>query len=404
MTLKPRSAAYIALLVALGSFGPLTMSIYTPVMPSVGHDLVATPDNVKLTLTTYMIGFAVGQLFYGPLSDRYGRRPVLLGGLFFFTLTTFACSFAPSIGGLIGLRILQGLGAASGSVLGRALTRDAYTFQEMPLVMSWISLGQNIAPSLAPTIGGFLGEWASWRATFWFVGGFGTILFLVVLAGLGETNKFRSDRLDLGSLMRGSGEMLRDRRFLGHILPLGFAFAMNFGMLAGVPFILQESLGFSPREFGLIVLLSVGGFTAGTFVNNRLMGRVAPTTIIQHSGWFHIAALIGMAALSLSGVVTWWAIVGPHMVLSFGTGMIVANANAGAVGMYPKLAGTASSLAGLAQMGMGAMGTVTVAVLTIVGSRYVAMPLVIGLAPFAIAMLWSGRLLRKAPPASKLDS
>lgn len=404
MTLKPRSAAYIALLVALGSFGPLTMSIYTPVMPSVGHDLVATPDNVKLTLTTYMIGFAVGQLFYGPLSDRYGRRPVLLGGLFFFTLTTFACSFAPSIGGLIGLRILQGLGAASGSVLGRALTRDAYTFQEMPLVMSWISLGQNIAPSLAPTIGGFLGEWASWRATFWFVGGFGTILFLVVLAGLGETNKFRSDRLDLGSLMRGSGEMLRDRRFLGHILPLGFAFAMNFGMLAGVPFILQESLGFSPREFGLIVLLSVGGFTAGTFVNNRLMGRVAPSTIIQHSGWFHVAALIGMAALSLSGVVTWWAIVGPHMVLSFGTGMIVANANAGAVGMYPKLAGTASSLAGLAQMGMGAMGTVTVAVLTIVGSRYVAMPLVIGLAPFAIAMLWSGRLLRKAPPAPKLDS
>lgn len=404
MKLKPRSAAYIALLVALGSFGPLTMSIYTPVMPSVGHDLVATPDNVKLTLTTYMIGFAVGQLFYGPLSDRYGRRPVLLGGLFFFTLTTFACSFAPSIGGLIGLRILQGLGAASGSVLGRALTRDAYTFQEMPLVMSWISLGQNIAPSLAPTIGGFLGEWASWRATFWFVGGFGAILFLVVLAGLGETNKFRSERLDLGSLMRGSGEMLRDRRFLGHILPLGFAFAMNFGMLAGVPFILQESLGFSPREFGLIVLLSVGGFTAGTFVNNRLMGRVAPSTIIQHSGWFHVAALIGMAALSLSGVVTWWAIVGPHMVLSFGTGMIVANANAGAVGMYPKLAGTASSLAGLAQMGMGAMGTVTVAVLTIIGSRYVAMPLVIGLAPFAIAMLWSGRLLRKAPPASKLDS
>jgi DHA1 family bicyclomycin/chloramphenicol resistance-like MFS transporter len=402
--LKPRSAAYIALLVALGSFGPLTMSIYTPVMPSVGHDLVATPDSVKLTLTTYMIGFAVGQLFYGPLSDRYGRRPVLLGGLFFFTLTTFACSFAPSIGGLIGLRILQGLGAASGSVLGRALTRDAYSFKEMPLVMSWISLGQNIAPSLAPTIGGFLGEWASWRATFWFVGGFGVILFMVVLAGLGETNKYRSERIDLSSLLRGSGEMLRDRRFLGHILPLGFAFAMNFGMLAGVPFILQESLGFSPREFGLIVLLSVGGFTAGTFVNNRLMGRVAPTTIIQFSGWFHVAALIGMAALSLSEVVTWWAIVGPHMVLSFGTGMIVANANAGAVGMFPKLAGTASSLAGLAQMGMGAMGTITVAILTIVGSRYVAMPLVIGLAPFAIATLWSAQLLRGAPRPPKLDS
>lgn len=404
MTLTPRSTAYIALLVALGSFGPLTMSIYTPVMPSVGHDLASSPDSVKLTLTTYMLGFAVGQLFYGPLSDRYGRRPVLIGGLLFFTVTTFACSFASSIGDLIVLRILQGLGAASGSVLGRALTRDAYTFQEMPLVMSWISLGQNIAPSLAPTVGGFLGEWLSWRATFWFVGGFGTILLVVTALGLGETNKYRSDRIDLSSLLRGSGEMLRDRRFLGHILPLGFAFALNFGMLAGVPFILQESLGFSPKEFGLIVLLSVGGFTAGTFLNNRLVGRVSPIVIIQFSGWFHVAALVGMAALSLAEVVTWWAIVGPHMLLSFGTGMIVANANAGAVGMYPKLAGTASSLAGLAQMGMGAMGTVTVAILSVIGSRYIAMPLVIGLAPFAIATVLSARLLRPGSGAPKLDS
>ncbi|MDP2373561.1 MAG: hypothetical protein Q8M36_07950, partial [Reyranella sp.] len=126
--------------------------------------------------------------------------------------------------------------------------------------------------------------------------------------------------------------------------------------------------------------------------------------IIQFSGWFHVAALVGMAALSLSEVVTWWAIIGPHMLLSFGTGMIVANANAGAVGMYPRLAGTASSLAGLAQMGMGAMGTVTVALLSIIGSRYVAMPLVIGLAPFAIATVLSARLLRGGPRAPKLES
>jgi DHA1 family bicyclomycin/chloramphenicol resistance-like MFS transporter len=396
VTLAPRSAAYIALLVALGSFGPLTMSIYTPVMPSVGHDMMASAESVKLTLTTYMLGFAVGQLFYGPLSDRYGRRPVLLGGLLVFTATTFACSFAPSIGGLIGLRVLQGLGAASGSVLGRALTRDAYSFQEMPLVMSWISLGQNIAPSLAPMLGGFLAAWLSWRATFWFVGAFGVTLLLVVFFGLRETNKFRSDKVDLGALLRGSGEMLRSRRFLGHILPLGFGFAINFGMLAGVPFILQERLGFTPQEFGLIVLLSVGGFTLGTFVNNRLVGRVSPTAIIRHAGWFHVAALAVMAALSLSGVLAWWAIIGPHMLLSFGTGLIVANANAGAVGMFPRLAGTASSIAGLAQMGMGAMGTVTVAALSLVGSRYVAMPLVIGLLPFAFAMLLSGRLLRPA--------
>ena len=400
MRIVPRSKAYIILLVALSSFGPLTMSIYTPVMPAIGRDLMSGADGVKLTLTTYMLGFAVGQLFYGPLSDRYGRRPVLLVGLVFFALTSMGCAFAGSIGGLMLLRILQGLGAASGSVLGRALTRDAYDFREMPVVMSWISLAMNIAPALSPTIGGQLGEWFGWRSTFWFVGGFGVLLLVVVALALGETNRFRSERIDLGILLRGSGEMLRDRRFLGYVLTLGFAFAINFGMIAGTPFILQQGLGFSPREFGLIVLLSVSGFTLGGLVNNRLIGRVSPLAIMQCAGWFHIAALSIMGSLALGGVVAWWAIVGPHMLLSFGSGMIVPNSNAGAVGLYPKLAGTASSLVGLAQMGLGALGTLAVAALTSMGSRYLAMPLVLGLMPFAVAVVLSSRLLR--PRASPL--
>ncbi|MGZ3340298.1 MAG: multidrug effflux MFS transporter [Reyranella sp.] len=403
MTLAPRSAGYVALLVALGSFGSLTMSIYTPVMPSVGADLGAGSDSVKLTLTTYMLGFAIGQLFYGPLSDRYGRRPVLLVGVSFFIATTFACSLAPSIGSLIGLRVLQGLGAASGAVLSRALTRDAYSAHEMPVVMSWISLGMNISPSIGPTLGGFLGEWLSWRATFWFVGGFGLVLLLVSSLGLKETNRHRSAHVDLASLLRGSGEMLRDRHFLGYVLTLGFAMAINFGMLAGAPFILQDRLGFSPQEFGLISLLSIGGFTAGTFTNNRLVGRVASTAIMSVAGWFHVIALLVMGALSLSGVVAWWAIIGPHMVLSFGSGMIMPNSNAGALGLFPRLAGTAASWVGLAQMGMGALGTIAVAVLTLIGSRYVAMPLVIALMPFALLTVLSARLLRTPrAPAAKL--
>lgn len=403
MTFVPRSAGYVALLVALGSFGSLTMSIYTPVMPSVGADLGAGSDSVKLTLTTYMLGFAVGQLFYGPLSDRYGRRPVLLVGVSFFIVTTLACSLAPSIGSLIGLRVLQGLGAASGAVLSRALTRDAYSAHEMPVVMSWISLGMNISPSIGPTLGGFLGEWLSWRATFWFVGGFGLVLLLVSSLGLAETNRHRSAQVDLASLLRGSGEMLRDRHFLGYVLTLGFAMAINFGMLAGAPFILQDRLGFSPQEFGLISLLSIGGFTAGTFTNNRLVGRVAPTAIMSVAGWFHVFALVVMGTLSLSGVVAWWAIIGPHMVLSFGSGMIMPNSNAGALGLFPRLAGTAASWVGLAQMGMGALGTIAVAVLTLIGSRYVAMPLVIALMPFALLTVLSARLLRTPrAPAVKL--
>ncbi|MBS0517459.1 MAG: multidrug effflux MFS transporter [Proteobacteria bacterium] len=403
MKIVPRSAAYAALLVALGSFGPLTMSIYSPVMPSVEHDLQASAEGVKLTLTTFMLGFAVGQLFYGPLSDRYGRRPVLLGGLLFFTLTTFGCSLAPTIGSLIGLRLLQGLGAASGTVLGRALTRDAYTFQEMPLIMSWIALGMNIAPTVAPGLGGFLGEAFGWYATFWVVGGFSTILLVVVAVGLGETNKFKSDSVALGRLLGGSGTMLRDRRFLGYVLTLGFAFAINFGMLAGAPFILQDRLGFSPREFGLLVLLNVAGYAAGNFANNRLVGRVSSERILAWAGWFHVAALTVMAVLSFSGILEWWVITGPYMVLSFGSGMISPNSSAGAVGLYPRLAGTASSWVGLAQMGMGALGTVVVAVLTSIGGRYVAMPLFAGLMPFAVATVLSARLLRTSAPVTPRD-
>jgi DHA1 family bicyclomycin/chloramphenicol resistance-like MFS transporter len=399
VTAAPRSAAYLALLISLSSFGPLTMSIYTPVMPLIGVDLDAGADAVKYTLTTYMLGFAVGQLFYGPLSDRFGRRPIVLMGVAFFTLTSLGCAFAPSIAGLIGLRILQGLGAASGAVLGRALLRDAYDAKEMPLVMSWIALAMNVSPAIAPSIGGFLGQQFGWRATFWFVGGFGALLFLALLMLLGETNRHRGTAIDLSSLTRGSGEMLRNPRFLGYVLTLGCAFAINFGMLAGTPFILQDKLGFSPREFGLIVLLSVGGFTAGNFANNRLVGRVQPVSILRIAGWFHVVALAVMAALSLAGLQTWWAIIGPHMGLSFGTGMIAPNASAGAVALYPRLAGTASSWVGLAQMGMGALGTVIVAVLTAIGSEYIALPLVVGLGPFAIATVLAARLIKVTPLA-----
>ena len=218
-----------------------------------------------------------------------------------------------------------------------------------------------------------------------------------------ETNRHRSAQVDLASLLRGSGEMLRDRHFLGYVLTLGFAMAINFGMLAGAPFILQDRLGFSPQEFGLISLLSIGGFTAGTFTNNRLVGRVAPTAIMSVAGWFHVFALVVMGTLSLSGVVAWWAIIGPHMVLSFGSGMIMPNSNAGALGLFPRLAGTAASWVGLAQMGMGALGTIAVAVLTLIGSRYVAMPLVIALMPFALLTVLSARLLRTPrAPAVKL--
>jgi DHA1 family bicyclomycin/chloramphenicol resistance-like MFS transporter len=402
------------LLVALSSFGPLTMSIYTPVMPMIGGTLGAGVDEVKITLTTYMLGFAVGQLFYGPLSDRFGRRPVLLGGLLFFTATTIGCAYAHSIGSLIAQRFFQGVGACAGVVIGRALARDVYDYRDMPRVMGWISLALNISPAIAPSIGGYLGERFGWSAPFWVLAGFSTILFLVTALGLPETNRHRSTTMNFGALLRGSGAMLRDGEFRGYLLIVGFSFGINFGMLAGTPFIFQDHLGFSPREFGLLVLLSVSGFTAGGVCNQLLIGRVAPTRVLRAATCCHVAALIAMAVPAFFDTIAWWSIIGPHMLLSFGSGMVVPTASAGAIGLHPKLAGTASSLFGLAQMGIGAMGTVVVAVLTGVGNESagfslvgnligcrtaacgVPAPLVIGLLPFALAGFFSARTLARA--------
>jgi DHA1 family bicyclomycin/chloramphenicol resistance-like MFS transporter len=175
-------------------------------------------------------------------------------------------------------------------------------------------------------------------------------------------------------------------------------------MLAGAPFIIQDKLGFTPREFGLLSLITIAGFAGGTLLNNRLVGKVMPVTILRAGGWFHVAAVVIMAALALSRVETWWAITGPYMVLSFGSGLIGPAASAGAVGLYPRLAGTASSWVGLAQMGMGAIGTIVVALLSTVEMTYLAMPLVVSLAPFAVLTVLSSRLLRHGPPAANLPS
>lgn len=367
--IAPRSAAWLALLIALSSFGPLSMSIYSPVMPSIEASLGASPDAVKLTLTTYMAGFAVGQLFYGPASDRFGRRPVLLVGLVVFAATSAGCALAGGIDSLVVQRLLQGLGAASGSVIGRALARDAYSYAELPRVMSWISLGVNVAPAIAPMIGGHLAQAFGWTAAFWVLAGVSATIFVVVALGLPETNRHRAARLDLAVMLRGGRDMLRHRLFAGYCLAIGLAFFNVFGMLAASPFILQGQLGVTPSEFGYWVLLSVFGFTAGGLLNNRLIGRVGPGRIVQAATLFHVAGLALMGGLALAGILSPLSIMGPYMLCSFGSGMIVPNANAGTVGLFPRLAGTASSLAGMAQMGLGAVGTVAVAGFTALGGH-----------------------------------
>ena len=410
--IRPRSTAYLALLIGLGCFGPLSMSIYTPVMPAIAAGLHATADEVKLTLTTYMIGFAAGQIVFGPLSDRFGRRPVLLVGMAMFTLLSAGCALAPSIGWLIGLRLLQGLGACAGAVISRALARDAYDFNEMPRVMSLIALGIQIAPAVAPAIGGHLSVWFGWTAAFWLLAGYSALMLAVVAFGLAETNQQRATNFSFPAFLRSSAAMLRHRVFLGYASTLGFAFSIIFGTMVGLPFILQDHLKLAPDIYGYVIILSVLGFTGGTFANNRLLGRISPERLVRIAAWGPLIGLLLTAVLAMFGQLSVWSVMLPYMLISFASGIMGPLGSARSVGLFPQLAGTASSLIGLAMMGMGAVGTVLVAVATSIGGHdrplpylgelvgcrsadcAVPMPMIVVLLPSAVAVILCARLLR----------
>jgi DHA1 family bicyclomycin/chloramphenicol resistance-like MFS transporter len=354
----------IALLVALSAFGPMSMSIYTPAMTTIGHALMASDSEVKLTLTTFLIGFSAGQILYGPLSDKYGRRPVLLVGAAVYTLMGLACAFAPTVQELIILRIFHGLGVCSGAVISRAIVRDTFGHQGSAKVMSWISLGINIAPAVAPIIGGYLTAWFGWQAIFYVLAIFGGVVFLAVLFWFKESNPYIGQSAGIWGTIKQAGPMLVHRQFLGYALAIGATFATMFAYIAGLPFVLMNTLQLSPSAYGYWILTSVAGFTIGSYIATRTVSRLRLPLCIAIGLSTAIAGCVLMLGLALSGHLSVMGIVLPYFIVAIGCGMTMAPAMAGSVNQFPRQAGTASSLMGTLQMGGAALSTAIVTALT----------------------------------------
>lgn len=354
----------IVLLVALSAFGPLSMSIYTPSMTTIGHALMASDEDVKLTLTTFLIGFSAGQLFYGPLSDRFGRKPVLLIGVAIYTLAGLACAFAASIDTLILLRLFHGLGVCSGSVVSRAVTRDIFGATGSARVMAFVSLGINVAPALAPIIGGYLTALFGWQAIFLVLAAFGAIIFVVVAFGLRESNPYLGQSAGILGTVRQAGPMLVHARFLGFALAISSIFAAMFAYIVGSPFVLMNKLGLSPAEYGYWLLTSVAAFTTGSFIATRTVSLLPLPRCILLGLSVAIVGAIAMLGLALSGVFSVGAIIWPYVLVALGCGMTMAPAMAGSVNQFPRQAGTASSIMGTLQMGAAAASTAVVTAFT----------------------------------------
>jgi DHA1 family bicyclomycin/chloramphenicol resistance-like MFS transporter len=356
-TLTP---ALIAVLATLSAFAPLSIDMYLPALPTLAADLSATRADTQLTLTAFMLAFGFGQIFYGPLGDRFGRRPVLLAGLCLYLGASLACAWAARIEHLIALRFLQGLSACAGVVMARAMVRDLAERDRAAQVMAIMMACVSLAPMLAPMIGALVLDAAGWRAIFWTLAGFGLAALLAGLWGAPETlPQDRRAQLALSAVLARFAALLANRAFIGYALPPAFMFAAMVSFLSASPFVYIERYGLAPHEYALLFAANVVAVTLGSTASSRLVPRFGAETILRRI--VVVPALIGATLIACGFIEARWSALGlwpfvPLTVLMIGAMSVVApNANACALQRYPHIAGTAASLLGVLQFGAGAL-------------------------------------------------
>lgn len=353
---RPDSLAVAVLLTALVAFGPISTDLYLPSLPTLIRVFGSDAATVQLTLSVFLVGFAVSQLVYGPLSDRFGRRPVLLGGIVIYVVASLACLFATTIGQLIAARLVQAVGACCGPVLGRAVVRDVYGRERAARMYAYMAMAMALAPAIGPILGGYLTEGFGWQANFVALATFGAVILVGVWSALAETNNHMDDQaLQPVRLIGNYARLLRSRTYIGYVLCAAFAYSGIFSFISGSPFVLIGRLGLSPAQFGMSFTVVVCGYVTGSFIAGRLTGRLGVDGMIRLGTMVAMATGLVALVLAMAGIVTWAAIILPVAVFFAGAGMILPNAMAGAVGPYPTMAGLASALLGFLQMGLAAI-------------------------------------------------
>jgi len=395
------STAFLLLLGAMSAFPPVTTDIYLPALPELTQGLRGTITEGQITLAVYFVGLGFGQLFYGPWSDRIGRRPTMLTGAVIYLVASIGCAIATRMNQMITLRFLQAIGACSGVVISTAVVRDRFDQQESARIFSMLLTLLGVGPIVAPIAGGVIVTWLGWRAIFWAVTLFGVTLGLAVLFGLKESRtEAVAARARCESPIGAYGAVLKNPRILGYMLTSGLNFSCMFAWIAAAPYLVISLYKVPALYFGWIFGINAAGFMIAAQINRRLLKSYRSDDILPRGA---IGAALAAAVLLVDALTGWGGAAGvfvPLFVVVSSLGFVSTNAMAGGMAVDPSRAGAVSALFGASQFAVAGLTTVAAALLS--SQPAVAMAIVIMIC--ALGALVFPMRLRAQRRASALSS
>lgn len=345
----------LLILGGLSAFGPLAIDLYLPAFPAMAQSFSTDTEQIQLSLSAYFLGLALGQVFYGPIADRFGRRKPLLFGIGLFTFASVACAFAPSLEWLLAARFAQALGGCAGMVVNRAIVRDLCSPIESAKVFSQLMLVMGVAPILAPLAGGWLMLLGGWESIFISLALFSAAFGVLVLFRLPETLVVDGPRSQLSSALGRYGRLLREPAFMFHALTGGIAMAGMFAYIAGSPFIFIELYGVPAEHYGWLFGLNSAGFILAAQLNGRLLRRRTPLQLLRSTTLLFMCGTLLLSLIASLETDSLWPLMVPLFLCMALLALVVPNSSACALAGQGHQAGVASALMGTLQFAIAGL-------------------------------------------------
>lgn len=376
---------------AMTAVGPVSIDMYLPGFPAIESDFAAR--GVEVTMAAFIIGLAVGQLFYGPISDRFGRKPPLYFGFIVYAIGSLGCALAVNMTMLTVMRVVQALGGCAGMVIGRAIVRDRCEPHEAARAFTTLLMIVALGPVLAPAIGGVVVTFLGWRATFVVQAILGVVLLFAMHKVLTESHLVRDHAAaSIGDVMRNYGRLARNRHFSTYSLLLGFSMASMFCYVIGAPKVIIENYGLSPQQFGWLIGMNGLAFMTASILNMRALRTMTPRQVLARYVW--ISPVLGVVLLVLSMLIDMplWAVVSLQLLFFLSVGRVNPNVSALALAPHGRSAGTASAFMGATQSALTTCGGLAVAIFNDGTVRTLAAIMATGAVLAILCYLWVRRI------------